>query len=347
MKPNWVIGFCLGGVACAAPQNAPEPVHAPASALPAPARHTNPSSAPSATAPAITAAAPVAPLKVKLTRLLSVPVTAIALGEGTRVAVLADVPYVGDARGLRPLPLPAMLRPQPSEVDDWGIFFGRDNEPRIMGARRSANGERAVYLRHLASGWRDGREEIGQLGGPAAGGLWGVLGAADPELVCRAGATCIIKRTSGWTTAPAGPVKRIITLQDGLLWGLAADGISSIDAKGWKLAIAAPAWTEPRAFWATPGEAWVSTPSALFHYRANQWATVPSPVGVGTSFWGTRADSIWLVGTTGAAHFDGQRFQPVASEGPLAVVRGRSDAEVWFGGDAGLFRAEPLPPAAE
>src|SRR6185369_4311065 len=96
-----------------------------------------------------------APLKLTFTQLLSVPVSAIALGEGTRIAVLADTPYVGDARGLRPLPLPATLRPKATEVDQLGIFFGRDNEPRIMGSRKGQQGERAVYLRHLSSGWRD------------------------------------------------------------------------------------------------------------------------------------------------------------------------------------------------
>jgi len=272
---------------------------------------------------------------------LSVPVSAIALGDGTRIAVLADTPYVGDARGLRALPLPAALRPKAGEIEQLGIFFGRDNEPRIMGSRRSEGAERPVYLRHLASGWRDGREEIGRLGGPAPSGLWGVLGAADPELVCRVNATCIIKRTSGWTSAPAGAQARIVTLQDGVLWGLDASGISSIDARGWALAIPAPAWSEPRAFWATQGEAWVGAAQGLFHHRKGAWQAVASPVGEASSFWGARADSVWVVGSTGAAHYDGQSFRSVAIDGPLHVVRGRSDAELWFGGEAGLFRAQP------
>jgi len=255
--------------------------------------------------------------------------------------VLADQPYVGDVRGLRPLPLPAPLLPKASEVDQLGIFFGRDNEPRIMGTRRAAQGERAVYLRHMASGWRDGREEIGSLGGPAPGGLWGVLGSADPELVCRVNASCIIKRNSGWTTAPAGTLTRLVTLQNGVLWGLEAGGISTIDAHGWTLAIPAPGWSEPSAFWATDGEAWVSTAHQLFHHHQGKWQAVSSPVGRATSFWGNRTDSVWVVGSAGAAHFDGQDFRPVSIPGPLRVVRGRSDAELWFGGDAGLFRAEP------
>jgi hypothetical protein len=72
---------------------------------------------------------------------------------------------------------------------------------------------------------------------------------------------------------------------------------------------------------------------------------VPSPVGSASSFWGTGPNSVWVVGSTGAAHFDGQRFQKVALAGPLRIVRGRSDAELWFGGEAGLFRAAPTGPS--
>jgi len=351
MKPGLIRGYsrcgsrsasCLWLVGCAAAHSAPATSQAPPSASIAPAPGTN-----APTSPAVAASsappAPPAPLKLALSRLLSVPVTAIALGEGTRLAVLADTPYVGDARGIRPLPLPATLRPKPGEVDQLGIFFGRDNEPRIMGSRHGERGDRAVYLRHLANGWRDGREEIGSLAGsgPGSGGLWGVLGSADPELVCRAGATCIIKRNSGWTSAPAGAEPRLVTLQDGVLWGLEASGISGIDAHGWTLAIPAARWSGPQAFWATRGEAWVSAAQELFHYREGKWETVPTPVGSATSFWGTRSDSVWLVGSTGAAHFDGQSFRPIAIDGPLRVVRGRSDRELWFGGEAGLFYAEP------
>jgi hypothetical protein len=253
---------------------------------------------------------------------------------------LSETPYVGDARGLRPLALPATLRGKPGDIDQAGIFFGRDNEPRVMGTRRSGNAELPIYWRHLPNGWRDGREEIGQLGGPAHSGLWGVLGSADPELVCRVDAQCIIKRTSGWTSAPAGSAARIVTLQGGVLWGLDPSGIAGIDAHGWALAIPAPspAWPTPRAFWATQGEAWVSAEEKLFHYSGGAWRVVPSPVGEAWSFWGTGPGSIWVVGSRGAAHFDGREFRVLSLSGPLRVVRGRSDAEVWLGGDAGLFR---------
>jgi hypothetical protein len=270
-------------------------------------------------------------------QVLTVAVTSIALGEGSRIAVLADPPYLGDARGVRAAPLPNGLRPKPEQRDQAQIFFGRDNEPRIMGTRRSSAGEAPIYFRHTNAGWRDGREEIGQLGSATAGGLWGVLGNADPELVCRVSSLCIIKRSSGWATAPAGPHARLVELEAGTLWGLDASGLATIDAHGWSTVVPAPVWTEPRAFWATQGEAWVAAGDELYHYQAGAWSKIPAPIAEVQAFWGARADSLWLVGTGGAAHYDGHDWRALAIAGPLYAVRGRTDSDVWFGGGRGHF----------
>ncbi len=272
---------------------------------------------------------------------LAVRVSSIALGDGSRIAVLADPPYVGDARGLHALPLPDSFQPKSDENAELRIFFGRDNEPRIMGTRRTSAGETPVYLRHTSAGWCDGRDEIGQLGSATRGGLWGVLGSADPELVCRAGAVCIIKRTSGWTLAPAGPASRTVELREGTLWGLDVDGIAAIDAHGWSLVVPAPIWSRPEAFWAVAGEAWVAADGDLFHYQRGAWTSARAPISAPAAFWGSRPDSIWLVGKGGAAHFDGRVWRASSSVGSLRAVAGRSDAELWFGGDTGLFRVQP------
>ncbi|MEP7051761.1 MAG: hypothetical protein ABJB12_15465 [Pseudomonadota bacterium] len=334
------LGFWCGCAATPPAQRASAPLVTPGLAPSAAER----AAVPSARAPE-PALPPTAPdLQLEVAQVLSLPVSSIALGEGTRVAVLSDPPQVGDERGFHALPLPASLRAKAGEVDDVRIYFGRDNEPRIMGTRRAGNIERPIYWRHTtAAGWRDGREEIGQLGGPAAAGLWGVLGAVDPELVCRAGALCIIKRISGWKTAPAGAEPRQVVLQNGVLWGLSASGISSIDAHGWALAIPAPAWAEPRAFWATEGEAWVSTEHELFRFHEGAWSAVPLPLPEPTSFWGLTATSVWLAGKGGVAHFDGQSFRTNVVPGQMRIIVGRANGEIWFGGSSGLFRAVAGP----
>jgi hypothetical protein len=166
-----------------------------------------------------------------------------------------------------------------------------------------------------------------------------VLGSADPELVCRVNAQCIIKRVSGWTTASAGPVVRRVELIDGILWGLDPSGLANIDTRGWSLSIPAPQWSEPRAFWVDAGEAWVATEHSLVHYRDHAWLELASPISEPTALWGSRADSIWLVGKGGVAHFDGVHWRRLSLEGAFSAVVGRQDGELWFGGETGLFRA--------
>jgi hypothetical protein len=328
-------------LACAKP-SAPPAVTGPPPRVEARPSGSGPISSALPPAPAF-ASAPAAPpptsLEISVDRVLSVSVSSIALGDGSRVAALGDEPYVIDAHGARALPLPNALRAKADERDELRIFFGRDNEPRIMGTRRAGSAESSVYWRHTSSGWRDGREEIGQLGGTARGGLWGVLGSADPELVCRTNALCILKRTSGWTTAPAGSTVRRVELVEGILWGLDASGLANIDATGWSLSLPAPKWSEPRAFWVSAGEAWVATERALFRYRDRVWLEAPPPISEPAALWGSRSDSIWLVGKGGAAHFDGVGWRQLALTGPLNAVVGRKDGELWFGGEAGLFRS--------
>jgi hypothetical protein len=290
---------------------------------------TLPSASSSATVSPVTPAPPslaVAPAALELHAqvVLNEPIRAIGLGEGGRLGAIASEPYVRDARGLHALPLPAALRTKAGETDQVRIFFGRDNEPRIMGTRHSLAGEASIYWRHTNNGWKDGREEIGH-----------------PELVCRAGSICIIKRTSGWITAPAGPAPRHVELLNGTLWGLDESGLANIDAHGWALLMPAPKWSEPRAFWAASGEAWVVADRALFHFHEGTWSGEPSPIAEPAALWAARADSVWLVGKGGAAHFDGRAWRTLAVAGPLAVVTGRSDSELWFGGDAGLLRVQP------
>ena len=280
-----------------------------------------------------------AELKLDVVQVLTLAVSSIALGEGSRIAVLSDPPEVGDARGLHPMPLPAPLRAEPGAVDEAKIFFGRDNEPRIMGVRRSESGETAIYWRHTRTGWRDGREEIGPLGSTLRGALWGVLGAADPELVCRSNASCVVKRATGWTIVPAGASSRIVTLSEGVLWGLDASGVAEMGAHGWSSVLSAPIWSEPRALWAVRGEVWVSTKHELFRYHEGAWAQLPSPISDVAGFWGIGSDSIWMVGKAGVAHFDGYGFRFAEVAQSMRAVQGRTDAEVWFGGDGGLYRA--------
>jgi len=278
---------------------------------------------------------------MRFERLLAARVRSLALGDGGRVAVLADEPYLSDGKGFRELPLPVALKPKSGQADEVEIFFGRDFEPRLMGTRHTSDGDHPVYLRHVNGVWRDGREEIGQLGGANRGDLWGELGTVDPELVCRTNAVCIIKRNSGWVTAPAGSARQLVQLASGDVFGLAASGISSIDPKGWKTVIPAPAWQMPRAFWFSRDEAWVASDDGLWHFVTGTWSKSEAPIAGPRALWGLTSSSLWLVGQGGAARFDGAGWRRAALPGPFVVVSGRAENDVWIGGDSGLFHLSP------
>jgi hypothetical protein len=95
--------------------------------------------------PAVVTAPTSLPLEIAVDKVLAVSVSSIALGEGSRIAVLGNEPYVIDIRGARSLPLPNAFRAKPEQREELRIFFGRDNEPRIMGTRRAESGESPVY----------------------------------------------------------------------------------------------------------------------------------------------------------------------------------------------------------
>ena len=91
------------------------------------------------------------------------------------MAALADMPYIHDGQSWSPRPLPDALRHAPGEDEFVEIFFGRDNQPRLMGRRIGLDGARsAVYLRHFPSGWRKEPAELGPLAN--ADSLYGPLG---------------------------------------------------------------------------------------------------------------------------------------------------------------------------
>src|SRR5438128_2290169 len=85
---------------------------------------------------------------------------------------------------------------------------GLPERPPVMGTRSSAAGTRSLVYWRWKGDWRDKPREIGRLDRDPHGTLFGILGQADPEVVCRLGDACIVKRVTGWTTidAPSEPL---------------------------------------------------------------------------------------------------------------------------------------------
>jgi hypothetical protein len=316
---------------------------------------THPESSPAATAPnahskapevhdaGIAKESPKAPLAtisgLKFELELAAPIRAIALAEPPRVGVLADEPRVRDARGWRSLPLPVALRARAGETEDLGIYFGRDNRLRLMGTRRSSSETTAVYLRWLDTGWRDGRDEIGRLGATKIGGLYGVLGIDDPEVVCRAGDVCIIKRVSGWVTIGAPQNPRLVTIRESKAWSLDEAGVSALEKDAWGTPTG-PKLTAPRSFWTDGDTTWIlSDAGRLTHVTRQGTDEEPAPIQHPVSVFGRSSSEVWLAGEGGVALHDGKVWRLVeGAPTGLRVVLARGGDELWFGGTTGLYR---------
>jgi len=181
-----------------------------------------------------------------LERVLDKPCRAIALDREPYVAALGDDSVtVLDKRGTHEEALPDALRGAGISV---GVFFGRDYRVRIAGTAHTPQGDEVRYYRSLPGGLKSALDELGPLGRRGGPGLVALLGTADPEIVCRQGESCLIKRVSGWTkaSAPAGLTRVGLSLGSG--WAIAGKTFFNL-GKDWQpLAASGPWQTADDAF---------------------------------------------------------------------------------------------------
>ena len=307
---------------------------------PAPAAQSAPPTSPaaasaqSASAPDCSSAAKL-PLDPRVLRILSEAVTDLAYGKGTTAAVRHGLQVKLHEQGKwKALPdLPARLHGQTFE-----LFFGRDNQPRIMGSTRDAE-PTSIYLRFKQARWQPEPSELGRLGKPQ-GALFGVLGYADPEVVCRPGDVCLIKRLSGWKSVPSptAPLKVVLSGKDA--WALASDHLQQLQAQGFVRYQPEQRFSEPSSVSGDPTTGlWVTdaTPSKVFRLEAGAWRELSTPLPRARAVHARSATDVYVVGDQGAAHFDGKSFSCLAGvPGPLHTLL-EVGGELWLAGDAGVF----------
>lgn len=263
--------------------------------------------------------------------------SSLALGKARKAAIISDgAAQLFDGEHWKP------IEPALAPNSSLAIFFGRDNEPRVLGFSQPSPGEPLqVYLRCKNRRLQAAPDELGRLGG-RHGALYGVLGFEDPEVVCRAGETCLVKRASGWSSVPAHPKPVPTTLSFGTAFALHADRVEQLSASGFVELEPRRAFRAPRAAWVEPGGViWVLDAAGELVVRKvdGEWQEQPSPVSSARALWGSASNDVWLVGTGGAAHFDGQRWSCLSEiTGPLEFVSA-TESEVWIAGQSGAWRA--------
>lgn len=274
----------------------------------------------------------------EFTRIHPGPVLSAAVGTPPRAAVWSGTAvtlFEGDSA--RELPTPRLPEGATAEV-----FFGRDNQPRLLGFAPAAPGrEVPVYLRYRQGVFRPEPSELGPLAAPR-GALYGVLGFADPEVVCRPRELCLVKRTTGWGRVAAHDAPARVLLRSGSIFSLHADHVERLGERGFSPL--EPAWQfdHPIDVWLAPGgELWVTDRSAsgLHRVQGASSEAVASPILEPRAVFGRSEGAIYIVGKNGAAEFDGTRFRCLRGvNGPLHLALAVGN-DVWLAGESGVYRS--------
>ena len=270
-------------------------------------------------------------------RVLDKPCRALGLDQEPYWAALGDdVATVGDKKGVHEEKLPEALRGADKEL---GIFFGRDYRIRIAGTAHTAKGDEARYYRSLPGGLRPAHDELGPLGKTGGPALFTLLGTADPEIVCRAGMSCLIKTIRGWAKASAPAGLQRVGLSIGGGWAIAGTTFFKLE-KDW-VALPTGTWKKASDGFRRDDRACVveHDASRLHHFDGTAWHSSASPVSGPRGVWGGEA-SLWIVGDGGASVFRDGAFQSVNAPKQIVQVLGRSETDIWLCSAQGVFRSK-------
>ena len=267
-------------------------------------------------------------------------VAALTAGSGSRAVWLREGAH------WRELPIPSRMLAAGADRDSLRLWFGRDDRPRIMGTRHHADGSASmVYLRWKGD-WRDKPGEIGRLDKPPEAALFGILGDDDPEVVCKLGDVCIIKRITGWTTIGAPSERLRVELAGKSAVGVGETSAWQLGPDAWAPLAATVPWQSPPAgIWANAsGGVWVAEPARdrLHHWDGKTWSAHASPCTSPQALWGSAPTDVYLAAAGGAAHWDGLRWSRLSEPtGSFADIRADSEGALWLAGPTGLWRGFP------
>jgi hypothetical protein len=276
---------------------------------------------------------------------LEASVRAIAVDKQPHVSALGErTVHIHDQKGWREEVLPAAGLGEAR----LALFYGRDYRLRLVGTRSADGGLETLYYRWLPGGFRPAPDEIGRLGSTRKGGFVALLGTADPEVVCRPGDVCLIKRSSGWATITAPPEIELVAIDRGQAWAVAGKSLLKVDAdKRWAVVTDSGPWSKANALWVTSGKVWVvETEASKIHQFDEGWSLLPSPSLHPRAFLARESNDLWLGGEDGlftcrqreTGNWEWRKvLDPPGGVGVIAYHPAQKSS-IWVGGRAGLFR---------
>lgn len=287
------------------------------------------------------------PLTLSFLPLLETPLSSFALGNGQRISALGNEPWIFEGHKWREVPVPAHLRNWDARNTSVRIFYGRDNQPRLMGWTDVSGSTEpgGVYLRHKATGWQREPAELGRLG-HSRGALYGILGEADPEVVCRPGDICLIKRVSGWGQTPADAEPAWVQMAGTHVFKVTDSQVSQLVKDSWETVIAELPSGEVTNVWGDgEGALFLIAGGQLFRKDDEKWSQLATPLDSCRAIAAQPNGKIWVGGTNGVCRLEGAEVdaRPVWScaqqkLGAVVQIEVTSDA-VFMASDQGLFRA--------
>ncbi len=282
--------------------------------------------------------------ELKFERLLETPITSFALGNGPRIAALGAEPWIFDGTKWREVPVPGHLRNWDASHAQVRIFYGRDNQPRLMGWTEASGSSElgGVYLRHKATGWQREPAELGRLGN-SRGALYGILGEADPEVVCRPEEICLIKRVSGWAQTAADAEPAWIQMAGNQVFKVTDSQVSLLVRDAWETVNDELPPGKVANVWGDGEQTlYLVAGGVLSKREGSKWASIATPLEASHSLAAQNESEIWVGGAIGLCRFGpnkGVSWQ-CAQEKLGTVVQVEVTAEAVFAaGDQGLFRA--------
>jgi len=284
-------------------------------------------------------------------RVFEKPVVFIAPGRDGRLAVIADeagqaVPWRFASGAWKRLPLPE-AHAAPVAKLEAGIYFGRDDRPRLMGYVQEDDRVRMVYLRFKGGQWRPEPKEIGRLGKAPPRELFGVLGWDDPEVVCKTGDVCLIKSRKGWQEIePTIAANARVRAFGGKGYAVTSDGLYRADRAGFvRLGPPAPWTTAPAGFRVdAEGEIAVTEPARnrihVLDAKGKAWGWMDSPVKRPKDVAGPTSGPI-VVGAGGMARREAGQWHRVGDADwklEFALMEADPKSGVIVAGESGVFR---------
>jgi hypothetical protein len=172
-----------------------------------------------------------------------------------------------------------------------------------------------------------------------AGELVAASGVVDGAIAVLTEKGRLLVQRDGWRELVTMASPSMVTARG--LWGASASDVIAFGDGGeiwhnvagtWRSRRTTTDRTDVSALWgASPDDVFLARMDGAVERRRNgAWSSLPTGLRAAAALWGTSSSDLWVVGSPGAAHFDGRSFQRHDLGGQtLRAIYGSGRADAW------------------